>query len=206
MHFRNLKKSCNARKVAPVHPTVKKYVFNDQMQFLNKLYDSRETADSLENTVNSENELTDNEQLYRVSKESRKWRKKYWEICKQKTPQAGWNWIKNVESTGTGNPKSAYVLFQGVIPHLKKIDDSEVLEFQIGVLKVIANIKEKRARTQPRTVPYQPKHWFTHQPPSFPNSQHSCITLIHLLVGEENHFNPSLSYQLNSIFKISVSR
>lgn len=40
-----------------------KYVFNDQMQFSNKTYDSRDTADSLENIDNDQDELVEDEQL-----------------------------------------------------------------------------------------------------------------------------------------------
>lgn len=42
---------------------MKKYVFNDQMQFLNKTYDSRETTDSLENTVDDEDKLVEDEEV-----------------------------------------------------------------------------------------------------------------------------------------------
>lgn len=42
---------------------MKKYVFIDQMQFLNKTYESRDTADSLENTIYDQDELVEYEQL-----------------------------------------------------------------------------------------------------------------------------------------------
>ncbi|GBM52284.1 hypothetical protein AVEN_51718-1 [Araneus ventricosus] len=49
--------------------------------------------------------------------------------------------------------------FQGVVPHLNKFDDGEILEFQITVLQTIANIKEKRKRIQTPAVPYHPQHF-----------------------------------------------
>lgn len=48
---------------------MKNYVFNDQMQFLQKCYESRDTAESLDDLVAVENPETVDEQPEEVTKE-----------------------------------------------------------------------------------------------------------------------------------------
>lgn len=132
-------------------------------------------------------------------------------------------------------PNSHMSFFQGVMPHLSKYDDCEVLEFQMGVLQLIANINEKRKRTQPPTFSYHHQQFSAPQPPSFPNPQPSCSNLFnppttyHTSFSQHPQFfnsqnNPlphptnqknntlrrepstRLPYQLSSIFKSLTSR
>jgi len=108
---------------------MKKYVFNDQMQFLNKTYDSRDTADSLENTVYDQDKLVEDEQLQTFSEGMREETQGInAEILpnkrRRKQDEIGLKILKALEPE---KPNSHMSFFQGVLPHLSKFDNNEVL-------------------------------------------------------------------------------
>ncbi|XP_014261981.1 uncharacterized protein LOC106674054 [Cimex lectularius] len=155
--------------------TFKNYVYAEQMQFLNKLFQTREVVDSLDGgTENNEDENVDALPGATVPpKENPKPR----ENKRRRQPdEVEMKIIKALEEP----PLSPHILFfQGLLPHLNKFDDSEVLEFQMGVLEVISKIKNKQKNTaQPQLLPrgtpfYYPSNYPFPQHQSFPPSQMS---------------------------------
>lgn len=65
------------------------------------------------------------------------------------------------------NPNSNLSFFQSLLPHLNKYDASDMLEFQMGVLQVIANINQKKM------ISYQPSPQLWPQPPTKISQPHS---------------------------------
>ena len=89
-------------------------------------------------------------------------------------------------------PLSPHIsFFQGLLPHLNKFDDSEILEFQMGVLEVISKIKNKRRNTAqpqfltPQTPPYYPNN--------YPFPQHQSFSTS--LMSYSNQFSAIDSFQ-----------
>ncbi|XP_074036841.1 uncharacterized protein isoform X1 [Leptinotarsa decemlineata] len=133
---------------------IKKYYYADQMQILNKLFQTREVAESLEGrTDNNEDEDVDTspeallptkETIYEIPKSQEHKRRRQPDEVELKM-------IKALKEP----PLSSHIsFFQGLLPHLNNFDDSEILEFQMGVLEVISKIKNKRKNTtQPRPLP-----------------------------------------------------
>ncbi|GBN53184.1 hypothetical protein AVEN_177002-1 [Araneus ventricosus] len=152
------KKLKECKKSGSGSVSLKKYIYNDQLHFLAHIYNLRETDDSLECAANREEVLSDNEflQLNNVTTEEKKT-----ERCanrkRRKPDEIELKMLKALEQPETQNPHMAF--FQGVVPHLNKFDDGEILEFQMAVLQTIANMKEKRKRIQTPAVPYHPQHF-----------------------------------------------
>jgi hypothetical protein len=53
----------------------------------------------------------------------------------------------NIMETPGLNPHLCF--FQGILPHLRKYNENELLEFQIGVLQLISRINDKKQTVQP---------------------------------------------------------
>lgn len=170
------------------------------MQFLNKVYELRETVDSLSNTHNSEDGLANNDELQPASDANEgvvhnqvtnkeKMAERFGNRKRRKPDEIELRMLKALEPE---KPNSHMSFFQGVIPHLNKFDDSEVLEFQIGVLRVISTINEKKRTSQPSTFPYHPQRYSVPQPPSFPNPQPSCSSYFNLSSTYQSPFSQQL--------------
>ena len=69
--------------------------------------------------------------------------------------------LKALERKEPEKPNSQMSFFHSLMPHLEKFDDNELLQFQMGVLQVISNIKTRK----PAAPDHQ--HFFT---PSLHNS------------------------------------
>ncbi|XP_034833800.1 uncharacterized protein [Maniola hyperantus] len=146
---------------------IKKYVYNNQMKFLAKFYDSEQSADEFDATisvdVNDSNDellmLADNEKL-EVSEERHPDRQN---DMPERNPTQRFGKRKRQRQTNQGKkrrkpdeielkllkaleekPDPHISFFQGVLPHLHKYDDNEVLEFQTGVLRLISTIDAKK--------------------------------------------------------------
>ena len=62
-------------------------------------------------------------------------------------------------------PNRHLSLFKGIIPSLQNFKEEEALEFQMGVLQLIANIKHRKPSnfsSQPLPVYNQPFHTSSH--------------------------------------------
>lgn len=104
----------------------------------------------------------------------------------------------------TASPHISFI--QGLLPHLNKFDDSEILEFQMGVLETISKINKTRKNTaQPQLLPPQtqqlplpaipttiPSHSINHTP------HHKClfpITSPQIIASNHNSHKP-ISFQI----------
>ena len=113
------------------------------MKFLNKLFQTKEIAESLE-VITDNNEDEDVDTLPEAPlppKETIGENPKPREHKRRRQPdEVELKMIKALEKP----PISSHISFiQGLFPHLNKLDDSEILEFQIGVLEVISKIKKQ---------------------------------------------------------------
>ena len=134
----------------------KKYVYTNQLQFLSKLIEERPTEerpteDSLsESTCTDEGEITSDicaAQFKELEKQlkSRKRRHDEFEL----------KLIKALE-TSESQPNRHISFFNGIIPSLEKLDDDDIIKFQIGVLQLLENIKRNKQQqnvcSQPPTL------------------------------------------------------
>ena len=122
----------------------KKYVYTNQLQFLSKLIEERPTEerpteDSLsESTCTDEGETTSDicaAQFKELEKQlkSRKRRHDEFEL----------KLIKALE-TSESQPNRHISFFNGIIPSLEKLDDDDIIKFQIGVLQLLETIKRNK--------------------------------------------------------------
>lgn len=164
------------------------------MQFLNKVYELRETADSLRNTHSSEDGLVDNDEHQPASDVTEDVLHYNEVTSKEKMTERVGNRkrrtpddieLRMLKALEPEKPNSHMSFFQGVIPHLNKFGDREVLEFQMGVLGVISMINEKKRTSQRPTLPYHRQQQSVPQPPSFPIPEPSSSSC----------FNPPPTYQ-----------
>ncbi|XP_074038602.1 uncharacterized protein [Leptinotarsa decemlineata] len=135
----------------------KKYVYNDQLQFLNKLYEVRETVDSLNDETrhgtenNSEHIEVEANASFTIDETINKRTRNR----KHRKPEEVE--LKILKALEPEKQNSKMSFFQSLLPHLDRFDENELLQFQMGVLQVIANINEKK-----KMVPQVP--------PPFPQS------------------------------------
>ena len=52
--------------------------------------------------------------------------------------------LQIVKALEAGKPNSKLSFFHSLLPHLDKYDENEILEFQMAVLQVIANINQRK--------------------------------------------------------------
>jgi hypothetical protein len=116
---------------------IKKY--NDQPQFLKKVVGDRSTRDSLSNTE-APRDGTD-EAHPETTKTSTEGSKADASTLKPPPQQPI---PRRLEEGNTPNRHLSF--FQGIIPSLQTLDEDEIVQFQIGVLQLISNVKWQKAR------------------------------------------------------------
>lgn len=153
------------------------------MQFLNKLFQTREVAESFEGrTDNNQDEDVDVDTLPEAplpTKETIRESPKPRPHKRRRQPDdVELKIIKALEEP----PVSPHIsFFLGLLPHLNNFDDSEILEFQMGVLEVISKVKNKRKNTtQPQLLPPQTPSYY---PNNYPFSQHQPRALYAREIG-----------------------
>jgi hypothetical protein len=140
-------RSKKAREVDPEEKYLRN-VFNDQLQFLKKLYEERVTVDSFDdgageesvedtehNTVGATGSTTTgaiNQTTNKVPSRATKHRK---------IDEVELQILKPLEA---GKPNSKLSFFHSLLPHLDKYDENEILEFQMAVPQVMANINRRK--------------------------------------------------------------
>lgn len=137
-------RSKKARKLEP-REKPRKCIFNDQLQFLNKLYDARDTVDSLDadtgqeslieedtvpqrptgDTVGATNSTTNKTNKTANAATSNRTRKH----CKSDEVE-----LKIMKALEPEKPNSKMSFFHSMLPHLDRFDEIEFLQFQMGVL------------------------------------------------------------------------
>jgi hypothetical protein len=73
--------------------------------------------------------------------------------------------LEILEKPDTSKPNRHLSVFQGILPSLQNLNDDQTIEFQLGVLNVIKNVKKHR-RTFPPTQNF-PSHQPIHNMPGF---------------------------------------
>lgn len=189
--------------------THKKYVFNDQLQFLKKLYDTRQTADSFEENdsqiVHEDGEITETPggsmdncasqatTAGRPASGQQRGSKR-----RRTLDEVELRMLKALEHE---KPNRHLSFFQGVLPSLEKFNEHEVLQFQMGVLQVIANINQQKLRTSQLPSFYSQPPSLSSQPPSFysqPSSFPSQPLVMHFQpppVSQPNFLPQSVNHQ-----------
>ncbi|XP_054278520.1 uncharacterized protein LOC128996975 [Macrosteles quadrilineatus] len=111
---------------------VKKYCYDEDMQFLNKIYDKEGFDETQEEIDHSLLEV--------------KIKKKRKRPNPEETPRKPEEDVEIIPVTPfEPSPlNSQLCFFQGILPHLNNFDENEILEFQMGVLQLIAGIKSAR--------------------------------------------------------------
>ncbi|XP_071054321.1 uncharacterized protein [Onthophagus taurus] len=162
---KSTKKQQHFKKSGSAAPNVKKYVYNDQMQSLKKVYELRETVDSLGNTPNSEDGLADNNELQPASDVNEGVVRHNQATNKEKMAERFGNRkrrnpdeieLKMLKALEPEKPNSHMSFFEGVIPHLKKYDDSEVLA-ALQLLKTNCYVEKIIVKIMYDIVPYDLK-------------------------------------------------
>ncbi|KAJ8953869.1 hypothetical protein NQ314_007196 [Rhamnusium bicolor] len=143
---------------------IKKYVYSDQLQFLKKLYEARQTEDSFQSegaagleegtetqgsTENIENASqpfdTPPTQLSLKIVRRTKNRKH------KKLDEFELKMFKTLEADKPCSKTSFLLSFK---PHLDKFDEQDYLQFQLGVLRVIENINERKKTMSAQSPPF----------------------------------------------------
>lgn len=143
----------------------KKYVYNDQLLFLKKLYTERDVVENFENdnndTLNSNIDIdTDNNKQSKtlddkVSTQATSTRRAGQDLGsrskKRKPDEFEMKMLKALENDV--NPNRHLSFFRGIFPALDKFDENEVLRFQMGVLQLISQINDGKQRVSLPSFP-----------------------------------------------------
>lgn len=142
---------------------VKKYVFNDQMQFLQKCYESRDTAESLDDSVAAENPEAVDEQPEEVTEVvtevTAPQTQRIANRKRRKPDEVELQMLKALQQPEQ-QPDSHTSFLYSLLPYLKSFDQSETLEFQVNVLKTISKITERKRMAQPPPVPLHSQQYY----------------------------------------------
>lgn len=143
----------------------KKYVFSDQLQFLNQIYTDRNTIDNMEPETEQEQEKTIGDEVPSSASHQTKCRK-------HKKPDD--IELKMMKALEPKTPCSKMSFLHSLMPHLQNYSDREFLQFQMGVLQVIENLnksQETASLHQPNfsssMSSYQPVPPYMPQPPQY---------------------------------------
>lgn len=128
-------------------PKMKKYVYNDQLQFLLKVYDPRQTADSFETEEkeegNGEADISVDEDDPPASDVATKVRSN--SKCKRKLDEVEQRVLQVLEKTE--EPDNRHMcFFKGILPSLELLDEESILKFQCTVLKTISDLNQERQK------------------------------------------------------------
>ncbi|KAJ8943581.1 hypothetical protein NQ314_009706 [Rhamnusium bicolor] len=131
---------------------IKKYVYSDQLQFLKKLYEARPTEDSFQSEGAAELEEGTETQssTENIENASQPFETPPTQLSPKSVPD---------------KPCSKTSILLSLKPHLDKFDEQDYLQFQLGVLRVIENINERK-----KTMSAQPPP-FTYHTPAMPYGQ-----------------------------------
>lgn len=138
------KKQKDAAKSGAGAPTAKTYVYNAQLQFLNKVFKERQTKRSLPGNIThpdtSDEERPQETPETEVTQARAKARNKS-EPRKRKLDEVELEMLKALKQTPDDRHLS---FFKGIIPSLNSFDDDEILHFQTTVLQTITSIKHRK--------------------------------------------------------------
>ena len=120
-------------------------MYSDQLKFLSKLISEKQTDDSLSVDNIEESQVEQNRDDMKNSTKEIPFQKARTEQCgkrKRKPDEVELRIIKALEE-GT-QPNRHLSFFKGIIPSLENFNEEETLEFQMGVLQLVANIQHRK--------------------------------------------------------------
>lgn len=175
---KSLKKIKESKSSGSAAKKLKQYVYNDELQFLKKLYAERETSNSLceddgsvevennvllhteRNPITTEIEATNPKIFKKPAAQTRK---------HKKVDEVELKILKALEPKEPEKTDPNVSFFQSLLPHLKKFNADDILQFQMGVLQVISNLNErKRGAIHPPQYSQHNYHSSHLSHPSFP--------------------------------------
>jgi hypothetical protein len=123
----------------------RKYVYSDQVSFLSKLINERQTADSLPVDNLEESQVTTAEQnrddMNNFSQETPS-RKPRTQQCGKQKHNPDEFLLRIMKAMEEGNqPNRLLSFFKGIIASLQNFNEEETPQFQLGVLQLIKIIK-----------------------------------------------------------------
>nr|XP_026501027.1 uncharacterized protein LOC113404371 [Vanessa tameamea] len=127
----------------------KPYVYHEQLKFLLKNYNKGDSTDA-EASKDKIEEYNSDDASDSVASSSNRPAKRL-RTHEQDEQDAGYIHYMDVKSTHVEDAHISF--FKSLLPSLHKLDDDETLEFQMGVIKLIQEIRRK-ARVQPFHEPY----------------------------------------------------
>lgn len=217
-YIRSEKKDKDSKTSGSEAKKKKKYIFNDELHFLKKVYGVRNTTENFigaeENvnedaiinpgpSVNEVSAVTDNSSTQiKINQSGRKRQKKINEID-LKIIKA----LEKEQPVKTTNPKMSF--FESLLPHLDNVTDDQWLQCQMDILKVISKIKHDSHSSHKNNCISNQSTSQCHQK-CFPNneryqqptnnynfSQQSCSTPLH----SQSPITPSYPSQMKTYQK-----
>ncbi|GFS84124.1 uncharacterized protein TNCV_2365101 [Trichonephila clavipes] len=180
--FAKYEKTTKENRTTASHPTKKrKYIFNDELQFLKKIYEKTETTDSFtieekpvakvetesisqppENTIPIEVVQTTATDEKTLPSQARKKHKKMDDV--------NFKILKDKTEFEVPSPQMSF--YHSLLPHTKDFSSNDWLQFQMEVLRVISNIKNQKYAT-PHYQGYNSQSYFQlqHPTPYHPQTQ-----------------------------------
>ena len=123
-------------------------VYSDQLRFLSKLINERQIADSLavDNTEGSQVSTAEQnrDDMNNFSQETPSRKPRTRQCGKRKRKPNGFE-LRIMKALERGKQPNRHLsFFKGIIPALQNFNEEETLEFQMGVLQLIANTKHRK--------------------------------------------------------------
>lgn len=145
---KSLKKMKEGKSSGSAAKKTRHYVYNDELNFLRKLYAERETSNSLSEdngTVEDDHQLVEkvlaseteviNSESFKKPTATRK---------HKKVDEVELKILKALEPKEPEKLDPNMSFFQSLLPHLNKFNAEEILQFQMGVLQIISNLHERK--------------------------------------------------------------
>ena len=120
---------------------------SDQLRFLSKLISERQTDNSLSMDNMEESQITTIEQNRDMNNFSQEtsFRKPRTQQCGKRKRNPDDFELRIMKALEEGNQPNRHMsFFKGIIPSLQNFNVEETLDFQMGVLQLIANIKHRK--------------------------------------------------------------
>ena len=122
-------------------------MYSDQLRFLSKLISERQTDNSLSMDNMEESQITTIEQNRDMNNFSQEtsFRKPRTQQCGKRKRNPDDFELRIMKALEEGNQPNRHMsFFKGIIPSLQNFNVEETLDFQMGVLQLIANIKHRK--------------------------------------------------------------
>ncbi|XP_055623087.1 uncharacterized protein LOC129766540 [Toxorhynchites rutilus septentrionalis] len=122
----------------------KKYIYSDQLQFLCKVCDERDTVDSMGPIQTQDGEEAESMNVQDFTENSSASASSETKKKKTKGKPLDEFEVRILKAVEGEKPCGKMAFLQSLMHHLKKFNDEDFLQFQLGSLKLIENINEKR--------------------------------------------------------------